>query len=1270
MAISKDIVAALYVAMFSRAPEGEGLENWYKAAIENNWTEAQLAESMLRAAEQVVSSNEEYEKIYPQYVDVNPQDPESVRKIITTVYENVLGKGYDEDPEGIDGWVNAVVKGEMTIGGAVAGIIDVALTHDWSDDPEAQKAVETLKNRIEFAKYFAEKVKKFYGDFTKYREIIMEVTDDKSTLETAKQKVDKYYIVKNVSLTTGKDEITGSVFDDKFKAGLLTLNDGDKIEDPATDDDDVLEAQINSNVSAQVTIKNVENLDFTSYGSHQIDMKNISGAKYVKTVDSTGQLTIVNIASTDTGIGLKGLNQNINATYDDLTGANDELKLVLEEALNAQITVNSGFETAAIKVNGDSSIKSFTNNPKKITVTGTGNLKLDDGGAGDALGNNSIKLFDASGLKGSVTTGKDTNNDGFVDNEKITTDAEGAVIKLTNNADNVYINDGSNAGKTNTVFLGEGDDKLALKKASGTEVVFGGAGDDKIKVLNASTAALTTSDIFDMGEGSDTLIIDNSQNNNFVVKGLESLILTKNASGTNTVTSDTAIAVTAKVDANNVDIRGLHSGSTVKVENAKNATGGVNNLTVAFAQPEDASTIEVNTKVNGGNTLTLQNIKEATVNFNSTVGSSSSLYAIDTKGVNKLTLNTAKAAYFGAETDLASTNTLESIRIVGQDVVKIGNLTSSALKTVDINAKDALDVGTITASNLLSSVKLVSTGSSVDFDDIGGSTVTELSNVTIKAKANVGSTTFGTIDAIKIGDVSIEAETGTLTVDDIGSAATQFVNSITLKSAGDLTANNIYSLDVGSTITLESTNGNIAVNDIHTKDKDGIDVVLKTSSATGTIDDGGGGNVYIKNTDGNINSITLAAKGTVKVKAEVDDSGTTGGYYVKSVDATGVTGDLNLTVINADDSTATSSTTTIKLGGTTNTNSVTVLGKVDTLNITGSAGADNITIGDASDASTDEKDTFKSGTIDLGAGTDKVDFTNYDNLDSSGHGLIINIDTTAHTVDGKVVSAGEVIEKDNNASDGTYNITKGTDLYLKNVENVVGTDEDDVIFGNAGNNILEGGDGNDIIKGGDGNDIITTGSGRDIINTKVGAAYSLSNIDTITDFTTGSSGDKLQISVSDVEAISSVDDLVTGNSTSVSAGTSVDIQEISLNSTGTDISADTTLGATKNVIVLTGKVQDADGDGDIDSVDLLNVVGNAGTSNKISWAGTGADNDAIIVVWADGTDAHVGVVADSDAGTDATWETADLSYQEIAKLSGIDAINSGDFDAANFEFIT
>jgi len=151
----------------------------------------------------------------------------------------------------------------MTIGGAVAGIIDVALTHDWSDDPEAQKAVETLKNRIEFAKYFAEKVKKFYGDFTKYREIIMEVTDDKSTLETVKQKVDKYYIVKNVSLTTGKDEITGSVFDDKFKAGLLTLNDGDKIEDPATDDNDVLSATISNDITDAVTIKNVENLEFT-----------------------------------------------------------------------------------------------------------------------------------------------------------------------------------------------------------------------------------------------------------------------------------------------------------------------------------------------------------------------------------------------------------------------------------------------------------------------------------------------------------------------------------------------------------------------------------------------------------------------------------------------------------------------------------------------------------------------------------------------------------------------------------------------------------------------------------------------------------------------------------------------------------------------------------------------------------------------------------------------------------------------------------------------
>jgi len=1157
MAMTKTQVSQLYVTLFGRASEKEGNEYW--ATHYDNQYEA--AKVMLTL------------DIVKDYFGDAWNDNKA---FIESIYKNTLGKDPAKDQEGVNYWLNelnSLLKEGKSLTEArakvVVDLINAVHEYENSDDPEAKAAALQFKNKVEVSDYTADKVEKVPGktkeevlkNLKYFKEVIANVTDDPATVEAAKKKVDEDLVVKNVALTTGKDIIKGSVFDDTFKADLLTLNDGDSID--GRDGNDTLNAQINANVSSQVTIKDVETINFTSYGAHQVDMKNITGAKLVKTVDSTGQLTLLNIASTDTGIGLKGLNQNISATYNDLSGANDELKLTLDDATNAQVTVNSGFETATITVDGDSSIKSFTNNPKKITVTGTGNLKLDDGGASNALGNNSISLFDASALKGSVTTGTDTNDDGFVDNENITTDASGTVIKLTDSADNVYINDGGNAGVNNTIFLNGGDDKLAIKKASGVEVVFGGDGDDSVKVVNASTAALTTSDIFNMGDGNDTLIIDDNQNNNFVVRGLENLVLTQNATGTNTVTSDTAIAVTAQVNNSAVDIRGLHSGSTVKVEDAKNATGGVTSLTVAFAQPEDSSTIEVDTKVADaiGNSLTLQNIKDATVNFNGRVAGTNS-YAINTQGVTKLTINVAKAANFGNETDTASTDTLESIKIVGQDAVTIGNLTSAALKTVDISANKALSVGTATTSNLLSSVKYTSTNASVNFGNIGGASVTELSSVTINAKTNIGQTGgSNTINAIKIGDVALTAESGTLQVGDIGSSSTQSINSVTLKSAGNLTAANIDGVNTGAititstsgtvsgltigdnttagkfgditvkgggnvtvakigdsddsftNITVESTNGNITLsNGIDAKDSDGFDVVLRTSAATGTITAN-----TIQNTDGNINSVTLSAKSTVTATVQVDDSGSTGGYYVKTVDATGVTGNLTLTVVNADDSAQVDSSTTIKLGGTTNTNNVTVKGKVDTLNITGSAGTDNITIGDGSDGG-DADDTFKSGTIDLGAGTDKVDFTGYDNLDSNGQGLIINIDTSAHTVDGKVVSAGEVIEKDNNATDGTYHITNGTDIYLKNVENVVGTDDDDVIYGNAGNNTIDGGSGDDTIYGGAGTDIITGGAGDDKIylgssdgdtdKVKYSATGDVTNGDSIYDFETAN--DKLE----------------------------------------------------------------------------------------------------------------------------------------------------------------
>ena len=83
-------------------------------------------------------------------------------------------------------------------------------------------------------------------------------------------------------------------------------------------------------------------------------------------------------------------------------------------------------------------------------------------------------------------------------------------------------------------------------------------------------------------------------------------------------------------------------------------------------------------------------------------------------------------------------------------------------------------------------------------------------------------------------------------------------------------------------------------------------------------------------------------------------------------------------------------------------------------------------------------------------------------------------------------------------------------------DTISGLGGDDRLFGFAGNDILDGGDGNDRLIGGFGNDILTGGLGADIFQFDL--ALLPSNVDTITDFTTGE--DILQLSSTIFAALS------------------------------------------------------------------------------------------------------------------------------------------------------
>ena len=94
MAVTQAQVAQLYVALFNRAPEGDGFNAWVRAGA--NKTQAQIAQEML---------NSDAARSY--YNGRINQDKDFVEML----YKNILGKDYSHDPSGIDAWVRQIQAG-------------------------------------------------------------------------------------------------------------------------------------------------------------------------------------------------------------------------------------------------------------------------------------------------------------------------------------------------------------------------------------------------------------------------------------------------------------------------------------------------------------------------------------------------------------------------------------------------------------------------------------------------------------------------------------------------------------------------------------------------------------------------------------------------------------------------------------------------------------------------------------------------------------------------------------------------------------------------------------------------------------------------------------------------------------------------------------------------------------------------------------------------------------------------------------------------------
>ena len=189
---------AYYVALFGRAPEGSAIKYWK----DNATNEKDLALKMVLSANNLVKQNQNYAKIYPQYVNLNIKDYQSVKKIIETIYSNIFNKTYQDDPEGINYWTYNIISKKLTLEDAIYSIVKATLTTYW--EGKDYIAYETFLNRINVSQYVSKHIYNFDGDFKKFQNYIKEIDNTQSSIEKLKTEID--------TLTSPKSPIIGKKY--------------------------------------------------------------------------------------------------------------------------------------------------------------------------------------------------------------------------------------------------------------------------------------------------------------------------------------------------------------------------------------------------------------------------------------------------------------------------------------------------------------------------------------------------------------------------------------------------------------------------------------------------------------------------------------------------------------------------------------------------------------------------------------------------------------------------------------------------------------------------------------------------------------------------------------------------------------------------------------------------------------------------------------------------------------------------------------------------
>ena len=670
MAVTQAQVAQLYVALFNRAAEGEGLRNWMADGV--NKTMAQVADTMLQAPAV---------KTYFNGAIDNDRD------FVEMIYKNILGKDYTQDPSGIDSWVLHLQLGH-TRGETLVKLFEVAQSDiARAADPVAAKVFE---NKIAISEYVSQRIGNVDKDeegnynYTLFKQIISET--NANNLAHQKRLVDDAV---KVNFTTNVDDIKGNNSDNIFETvvsgfmGKNTFQAADKLDGQGGND--TLKVSLDTNFTGLTTgsVKNIENLEITNTSNavRYFNMNNMEDVQNVVMIGDyasrlTNEAKLVTLSANDIKRG------EIAIVYNPSTvaGSNDSQELVLENVGNKtdDLVSNPAYNYyknhVGVKFDGIENLNITTRtqesyikdvNNKNITVKGNVNLDIKTG--------TDVESLDASGFTGNLTA-------------ELKTSTQLKSVKGGSGKDLFKFNGIAGANPDLVIDGGTNDDSIEFEDLSGT------------RRLNSSNVENVTfvkdnSGTIDLANAQDVKSVTVVENNN-TINVTNSAITTLNID-TDFVKATRVNVTTATLDTINFTDRDL---STYRVPNFATTKQIVANsatkLTMNIDKYSNVSDLS------GEQSLEATSLK--TLNMNIEKSADKTKYSVDSfRLIDTASLETINYVNEGKGFELRVNNTLQALDKLATLNVK----TASSFNIKDLNTSDEAHLRNISEISLQGIIK-------------------------------------------------------------------------------------------------------------------------------------------------------------------------------------------------------------------------------------------------------------------------------------------------------------------------------------------------------------------------------------------------------------------------------------------------------------------------------------------------------------------------------------------------------------------------------------